>query len=417
MQFLRPITDCLPRRVLLLHRYIFLETLTPFFGCVFVFTGILFLIRAMKLLQLIISKNVPVLDILMLFALIVPRFMEVAIPMSLLLGVVLAFSRLSRDSELIVMRASGISLRQLVVPIVAFSLATSAIALVLSLWIAPWANYHLSQGLFEIAKSRASSGLLPGTFNDFGPLTIYAEQVDGRIGRLENVLIADRRNPDLSRNFIAHHGSIISNDLEQTLTLRLYDGSIHEGAGLTYNVTYFDINNLNLSQDELVDENASDIKKSQELYTAELRHSIADLKNLPNPSKEDKVHLAKYKVELNRRFSLPVSCWAVGLLAMALGVQPNRGGRAWGGTVNILFGLAAIILYYFIFAIATALGEEAKIPAVLAMWGPNLLFFVLALYIFQQVGTERWMAVSEAFADMLGRISHRLKLSREDLTN
>ncbi|NDG65073.1 MAG: LptF/LptG family permease, partial [Planctomycetes bacterium] len=78
---------------------------------------------------------------------------ELAIPMATLLGVMLAFSRLSGDSELVVLRASGISLYQLLTPIVPLALLLGGLALIVSTQLKPWGHRTLSATLFEIAKS------------------------------------------------------------------------------------------------------------------------------------------------------------------------------------------------------------------------------------------------------------------------
>jgi len=87
-------------RVPILHKYVFREMLFPFLVCLFVFTGILFLARILKLVELVITKNVPISDILLLFSYVVPRFMVIAIPMSIMLAVLLAFGRLSVSRSL-----------------------------------------------------------------------------------------------------------------------------------------------------------------------------------------------------------------------------------------------------------------------------------------------------------------------------
>jgi len=235
----------LPRPIIL-FRYIAREIFSDFWVTLFVFTGILFLMRVLKLVDLVVTKNVPITDILLLFSYVIPRFLELAVPMALLIGVILVFGRLSADSELIVMRTSGLSFRQLAVPVAVFSAIAFVLTLILSCWVTPWANHRLGLGVFEIAKMQASTGLIPGVFNEVGLLTIYAEKIDKDTGRLQHVIIADRRNPEISRNFIAKNGQIVSDDKTRTLMLRLYDGSISEGSGLDYNITYFEINNITL---------------------------------------------------------------------------------------------------------------------------------------------------------------------------
>lgn len=399
---------------LLLHRYVFQEILAPFLLALFVFTGILFLARSLKLVDLVVNKSVSILEILELFLFIVPQFMEMAIPMALLLGLIIAFGRLSADSELVVMRATGVSIRQLARPVFAFAALATVLCLVLALWVRPWANYRLGLGMFEIAKQRASTGLTAGVFNEFGPLSIYAEKIDE--GRLTRVSISDRRDPLQPRTFLARHGILVSDNTLRTLTLRLFDGSIHEGRGFNYNVTYFDINNIVLDQDELVSGDLSrEGKKANEMYLPELMNTRSSLLETSGSEeglgKKGLSRWARYSVELHRRFVVPISCIAVALLGMALGVQPSKGGRSWGLSVNVTVGILVVTLYYFVLAFATAMGEEGILPAWFIMWVPNILFAIFAVFVFRRIESEEWMAVSQALGDWLLRFYARFRFA------
>lgn len=381
----------------IIYRYVFKEIASTFLLAVVVFTAVLFLARSLRLVELIINKNVPLSDILTLFSYVIPGFLEIAIPMSLLLGVLLSFSRLSSDSELVVMRSAGVSFYQLAKPVLAFALLAFLATGGISLWLRPWSNHQLARGLFEIARVKASAGLTAGVFNEFGPLTIYAESVDDQSGKLQNVLISDRRSADISRNFIAKYGVIVSDPEERSLSLQLYQGSIQEGSGLNFNVTTFEVNSLKLPQSELLDTTEEkDGKKASEMFLNELNSALAD----PNLSTaKDPLKSARYRVELHRRFSLPASVFCVALAAMALGVQPSRSGKSWGTTANIGLGIGMILFYYLLLAFCSALASYDYAPAWILLWIPNVIISVLGIFLFRQVGTERWQAVGQAFSE------------------
>lgn len=405
-------------RLPLLHRYVLTEVIGPFFASLFVFTGVLFLARVLKLVDLVMNKNVPVGDIVLLFSYVVPSFLEIAIPMALLLGILLAFGRLSSDSELVVMRTIGLSLEQLAKPVLSFAFLAFVASALIAFWIRPWANYKLGLGMFEIVKLRTSAGLSPGVFNDFGPLTIYAESVDDRTGRLSNVIIADRREPETSRNFIARYGQVVSDADQRNLSLQLFDGSIQEGVGLNFNVTSFEVNNIQLPQSELLEESSSRAgKRSNELSFGELiaaKNTLAD--NEPNLNDEERLQLARYRVEFQKRLAVPFSAFCVALAAMALGIQPSRGGRSWGTSVTIGFGVALILVYYLLLAIASAIASQDKGPAFVLMWIPNILFASLGIFLFRQVGSERWQAVTQALGDFFARTARRMSRQAEGVS-
>src|SRR4029077_671564 len=117
-----------------LHRYLFREIVVPFAFGLSVFTFILLIARLIKLIELVVTRGVPVLNILKLLSYIMPAFLEVTVPMAMLLAILVAFGRLSADSEMVALRSSGLSLYQLVPPVAIFvALATAATA-GLSIW-------------------------------------------------------------------------------------------------------------------------------------------------------------------------------------------------------------------------------------------------------------------------------------------
>lgn len=400
------------RRPRILFSYVAREIVGPLTVALFVFTGILFLGRSLKLVDLVVNKNIPVLDIITLFSLIIPGFLEVALPMAILLGTIVAFGRLSSDSELVVMRATGLSVGELVMPVVTVATICFTVSITLAMWIRPWANYRLGMGMFEIAKLRASAGLVEGVFNDFGQLTIYAEKVDAN-GRLRNVIIGDRRTPDQPRTFISKFGEIISDNVERTLALQLYNGSIQEGTGLNLNVTYFESNAINLPHSDLFDDAPSrGGKRTNEMYINELVAVIRNPPPLPpEPTKNDKLQLARWQVELHKRLSIPTACFCVALVAMALGIQPSRGGRSWGASANVIVGIVLILLYYLLLALTSAVCSTGAKPVWLIMWIPNILFFALGLFLLKQIASEKWLAVSQALGDGLAWCSKKLRLA------
>lgn len=375
--------------------------------------------RSLKLVQLVVNKNVPIGEILLLFAYIVPRFLEIAVPMSLLLAIILAFGRLSQDSELVIIRATGLNTKSLAFPVLVFSLATCLFSLWLTFWVRPWANHQLGLGMFEIAKNQASAGLVAGTFNDLGQLTIYAETISTNGSHLNNVIIGDRRSLKSPKIFVARYGNILSNKENRTLTLQLYDGTIQEGTGQNLGVTYFQTNSLVLPHNEILGDVATTSgKKSSEMFIEELleaihtsKEKIVSINLLAPPSKSEKEMIlqhARYIVELNTRLALPVSCLCIALIAMALGIQPSRGGHTWGATTNIAVGIFLILVYYLLFAIAVALGEQNKQP-ILLVWLPNLFYTALGLYLFEKMGSESWLTVSQTLGDNLSSIFQKIR--------
>src|SRR2546427_4051868 len=215
----------------ILHRYVFREILVPFGFGLSVFTGILLIARLLRLIELVVTRGVPALNILRLLGYIMPAFLEVTVPMAMLLSILVAFGRLSADSELIAMRSSGLSLYQLIAPVAMVALLATAATAALSVWARPWGNRALKTALFDLARTRARAGLQPQVFNDDVPgLVIYAEIIEATNDRLHHVLISDERDNTQHNTIFAREGAMVSNPATQAVTLRPRDGLIHTTA-------------------------------------------------------------------------------------------------------------------------------------------------------------------------------------------
>src|ERR1700687_2618651 len=110
-----------PRSVRTINRYILREISVPFALGLAVFTLILLIARILKLVEMVVNRGVPLLEVLKLFSYILPAFLEVTVPMALLLAVIVAFGRLSSDSEIVALKTSGVSLYQLTRPVAVFA--------------------------------------------------------------------------------------------------------------------------------------------------------------------------------------------------------------------------------------------------------------------------------------------------------
>lgn len=383
----------------ILYRYIIKELLSPFLLILFVFTGLLFLTRSLKLIELITNKTASIFQVIYIFSLVIPQFLEMAIPMAFLLSIIIAMGRLSTDSEIIVMRSVGFSIKKLLYPLYYFSFFIFCLALIFSLVIRPFSNNELGNNLFKMATAQMSARLLSGTFNEIGPLTIYARESKNNGRLLEDVMISDKRNPEEQKLFFAQNAKFQSDEIKRSIRMELFDGSMQEGVGSNISHTNYSLNSITISEDEISSGSAElDRKKTSEMNTLELLENIriskAELQNPENAKDKKKIfHLSRLRVELQKRLTLPASSLFVGILALALGIQPSRGGSRWGTTISFVSGILTILLYYASFAVSTAISEAQGAYIELIMWIPNTIFFIIGALLFKKIATEEWNSV------------------------
>ena len=175
-----------------LTRYLISEILPPFFFGLMAFTFILLIGRILKLIELVITRGVPLVQTAKLFSLILPTFLELTVPMAFLLAILLGLGRLSSDQELLAMKASGISPTQILWPLSSVAMMIAIITLLLTMFARPAANSAIKKELYNIAKSRVGTALKEKVFNDdFPNILIYVEEIIPPGSTAQGVLIVD----------------------------------------------------------------------------------------------------------------------------------------------------------------------------------------------------------------------------------
>jgi len=384
----------------ILHRYVFREIVVPFAFGLSVFTFILLIARLLKLIELVVNRGVPALNILRLLSYIMPAFLEVTVPMAMLLAILVAFGRLSADSEMVALRSSGLSLYQLVPPVAIIALLAMGATAAVSVWARPWGNRSLKQALFELARTRASAGLKPQVFNDdFPGLVIYAETIDSTNDLLRHVLISDERDSTQQNTIFAVDGVMVSDSEAQAVTLRLRNGLIHttDGkAGAEYQ-TQFESYDVNLDLRQMIAGARPRERDPKELTLGQLRRAIA-------AKRKEGLPFVPELIEYHLKFSIPFACIVFGLVGVPLGVQPVRAARARG----FIMSLGTIFGYYILLSFGQAIAERGVIPAALGLWLPNAVFGLLGLWLFGHAARERTMEGLERLQGRLNLVRARL---------
>jgi len=335
--------------------------------------------KILKLIELIVNRGGSLYNILMLFVFISPSFLIITIPISVLLGTLLTFGRLSSDSEITAFKASGTSLYQLFLPVSVFALAAFLMTSFLVFYGLPWGNRGFKATLFLIAQSRADIEIKERVFNDmFSGMVIYVDRVPIQGNRMEGILIYDDREKGKSNTIIAREGFLINNPESQEIILRLNKGDIHryEPRVQTFQKIKFDTYDLKLELSKALLALGKKLK--------EFEMSIDEIKEKIETLKKQGKDITSQQVELYKRYAIPFTCIVFALIGAPLGIQPRRSGRSYGFILSIL-----ILLIYYISIIAfESLAMNKIIPPYLAGIAPTFLFGCLGIYLLMKASNE-----------------------------
>jgi len=359
-----------------LSLYVVSEILPPFFLGLMAFTFILLTARILKLVELLVTRGVPLFQIGKLFALILPTFLEMTVPMALLLGILVGLSGLSNDKEILALKASGISPYQVFWPIGMVALFVSLLTLLTTTLIRPAANLELKKELYNIARSRVATALKENIFNsEFPNVLIYVEEVIPPGNTSQGVLIVDRRDPTRESVIFGKVALFLSNEETATLSLKLFDGVIHEKEKNQpdFSQTHFNVYHFNLDLEQTFN-----LFKKQKRDPSEM--SLRQLGETIRSKQAQGLNAIHEIMDLHQRFSFPFAPLVFSLLGVALVLMPtpSRQGRFWG-LVSCLFWL---LLYYALLTTGKALGQREILPPLLALWLPNILVGLVAVHFF-----------------------------------
>ncbi len=381
-----------------LSLYLIKEILPIFFISIIIFTTILLMDKILKLIELIVEKDANLSQIIMLLMFISPSFLIFTIPISFLCGTLLAFSRLSTDSEITALKASGISLYQLFYPVFILSIIFSLITSFMVLYGLQWGNRGFKAMLYIIAQSKADVEIKERVFNDtFDGLVVYVDKIPIDNKKMEGILIFDEREKDKMITVFAEEGFLVPNPRTQEIIFRLNNGNIH-------------IYNQKTNVYQKIKFNSYDIKlelakafsymekklKDRELSIDEIRFKITELKKRGE-------NVANLEIELQKRYAFPFSCIIFGLIGVPLGIQSRRSGRSYGFILTILI----VLVYYFSQSTFENFGPRFGFPIILTAWGTNILFGVIGLYLLTIGSKERTIKGISILVGMIENIQYR----------
>lgn len=353
--------------------------------------------RLLKLAEMVFARGVPFLDVARLILYMLPSFLLVAIPMAFLLAVLLAMGRLSADSEVTAMKASGMSIGTIAVPVIVFGVITYAVTTFVSVYALPWGNTAFKKFLHGVIETRAAMSITEKVFNDeFPGLVIYVDGFDPKSGRISGILIHDERNPDEPSTIFAASGQLATNPEERIVRLRLDNGGIHRGIGTGgYRLVEFTSYDLSIA---LQQEQKKARLNEEDMTLGEL------LARTKSPEEQPKL-VREMHFELHKRFALPFACVVFAIIAVPLGIQNQRSGRA-GGFAS---GIILLMLYYILMSAGKTVNEKGIAPAFVAVWIPNALFLGLGIFLLKRAALDRAIPLAGYVTTALAWVRHRFE--------
>lgn len=444
----------------ILTRYFLRSHVGPFLFALTVLTSLLFVNTIARRFEELAGKGLPMGVILEVFALSLPHILALTLPMAVLVSVLYAFSSLTAENEITALKASGVSLRKLLIPLVLAGAVLGAFMVYFNDRILPETNHALKTLLVDIARKSPTFNLKEQVINNIQTTDLrtryflQAASIDPSTNELRDIVIYDLSVPGRDRTVYADSGRMAFNREQTNLFLTLYDGHIHqmqdsEPAGFQrvfFKESMLELENVgNQLERSTEDEYRSDREMGLAALAAQVdtarielaniriesekhgklavqqalaegvevsttdnaaRRAAMEMRMLETQAASAQQRINQYSVEYHKKFAIPFACIVFVILGAPLAVRFPRGGVGMVIAISLLiFGI-----YYVSLIGGESLGDRGKIAPAWGPWGPNLIFGVIALWGLTRIGKEKatarsggikdwWYALTDYFAD------------------
>ncbi|MCX8093227.1 MAG: LptF/LptG family permease [Candidatus Goldbacteria bacterium] len=362
----------------IISRYIAIEVALIFLISFFIFTFFLVMNSLFVLSDFVIEYRIGVIKVLKLLIFLLPSTVAVTVPMGVLVGILLTYSRLVQDNEYTGMQACGIPVKSISSPSIFFSLFITFLMIIFNNTILPSFNLKYKKLYYEIVKKRAGIVIQQHTFiNDFDNYIFYIGEKDNKNDILKNIIVFVKQTQNSPvKVILSKYGELISDEESLRISLKLKDGfaqvvSANQPTKLSQ--MFFDTNFVELDVKGILrNKNTADnLKSTREMNFFEL---------VEEARKGEKSKEGKHWIwmELHKKFSLPFACMVFAITGIPLGLITKKGGRLMGISLSLIL----IFIYYIFLIIGQNYGYRGKMDYFLAAWLPNIVLILIGIFFF-----------------------------------
>jgi len=433
---------------MIIYRHILRAHVAPFIGSFLILMFLFILQFIMKFMDQLVGKGLSGAVIVELMVLNLAWMVVLAVPMAVLVATLMAFGGLSGNSEITAMKASGISIYRMMVPVLIFSIVLTYLMIEFNNKVLPEANHRLKTLLIDIRRKKPTLTLVPGLFSEDMPgYSILVRKTFAESNNLEGVTIYDYTNPNKNVVITAKRGSISFSADYRKLIMDLYDGEIHELNTTDYKeyrIIKFARQKLATAAEGFDFERSSsnaftrggrELSAGEMLYIVDsVRHQWQQMQNQINilnnglrskllsgsipphdpayrswqpieqyqninsqmmmvRSSLDADYAAldyyertmkEYLVEIHKKYSIPVACIVFVFVGAPLGIMSRRGGFGVAASLSLGF----FLLYWASLIGGEKLADREFIEPWLGMWVANIAVGIFGIVLTLRTARE-----------------------------
>jgi LPS export ABC transporter permease LptG/LPS export ABC transporter permease LptF len=367
----------------ILGRTIFRECLSSAVLGTLLFTFVLFLQRVGNRFELLVRNSASPSNIGYLFTLLVPWVLTLTVPLGVLVGILIALSRMSSDGEITAMRAAGVASRRIFYPVMTLALIATIVAGTASLWLTPISIRETYRVLNHIVAAQMTAEIQPRIFQEHFPnKVLYVSDVIVAAGpavRWRKLFVADLTPPgersgaarevgDEPKITMADEAVAMPDIAHNRIQLSMVNAYSHEVGKdpKDYYIGFFPAG-----------DQALDVQKPGELRAkAFIEEDTRPLfqRAYHDPSLDEKSR-RDARIEFHQRFALPLGCIMLALVGFPLGVSSRKGGKSTAFVMTVFLAF----VYWMSLIGLIGLAQQGSVPVEVAIWTPNAVCFLVGV--------------------------------------
>jgi LPS export ABC transporter permease LptG len=346
----------------ILFKYIFKQTLGPFFMGLSAFVVFISLQLLYQLAELIVRYKVGIDKMLILIYYNLPMFIVMGLPVGVLFAILWILSRMRSHNELIAFQTHGVTLRKLVIPFIIIGILLCFVAYFFNDYLVPVSNKLADEAMAKFIYNRPESVIKENTFIDDGSgKYLYIKRIDPETGTLYDVLFYDFS--DGTKRVVSARRAENEKD-----SWYMYDGRIYEVDRDGFLILDHPFGELEFELSEDIQEYIRNTKSADEMTSAELRQRIKTYSEMG-------IDTSAYQVVLQEKYSQSIGPLVLVLLGVPLSLIAGFKSKSW----SVILTFILIVFYQGSGAWLSAIGKESIINPNLAPWIPNIIFITIGL--------------------------------------
>lgn len=337
-------------------------------------TAVLFAQQASRLAEVLVYTDVPLSILGGLGAALLPGVLVFSIPLATLAGIIIGFSRMGSDSEIVAMRAAGVGSWTMIWPALIVGLVFSGATTYLHLKEAPRAARDLERVALQGALAKLDSPVEPRTFSTLPRYVIYVRDGDKARGTWGRVFIFAQQADGKNEIFTARSGRIDSSGdvselvLSDVLATKLPDADQTDKSYVVERSAQLRIS-INTGRADIIQRLNQRDPNADSMDWDNLRERVA------SGSQAEQREAIRI---LNRRTALSAAPFVFSLIGVALGLRVRRGGRS----VGILLTLLVVIVYYLMSLMGESMARAGTVSPYIGPWLATLLIIGFSVLLF-----------------------------------